>query len=458
MSNPNVFIIVYKGKEIIFDFPKVNFKHELVQSISYLLQHFVRIKGIIQYNLLEELCFSEKIVFEDSLPLVFYENSAYAFIDFRELFTFYQKKSHKINSITFYTEQIEPRNCNSQYLSEIAKQYGLHDYPLEIQCDSNEEVIKRLREENNKLKKYLFAVKENKADISFFDFDDYEEGEMIGNGATSSIKLYKKKDVQKYAKKELRDFNKITLQHFITEGKILFKLHHPCIVDIIAVNYGDDKNPPSMILSLESESLEDAIEKNELDHNQKNMILVEIVLGMRYIHHRNFMHRDLKPGNILLTKEKHVKISDFGLAKEINISVSLTKGVGTLRFMAPELYDCNIEYTNKVDVYAFGIILFYLVTNGYPPYIMKNIMNGVIPTIPPRVASWVSQLIVQCLSFDPENRPTFVEIFELMKSNNFDFFSDKNGQPLDEIQLKSKQDIETRVLEIEAFEYQHQND
>ncbi|KAK8849994.1 hypothetical protein M9Y10_018588 [Tritrichomonas musculus] len=73
------------------------------------------------------------------------------------------------------------------------------------------------------------------------------------------------------------------------------------------------------------------------------------------------MHRDLKPSNILLSKNKHVRISDFGL------EMSQSKGVGTMRFMAPEIFEekedddeeedddkSETRYTNKVDVYSFG--------------------------------------------------------------------------------------------------------
>ena len=80
---------------------------------------------------------------------------------------------------------------------------------------------------------------------------------MIGEGATSSVKLVSKKEKEKYAKKELKDFTHKTIQRFLGEGEILFLLHHPCIVDIIAVNYGDETHPPSLILSLEPKSLKE---------------------------------------------------------------------------------------------------------------------------------------------------------------------------------------------------------
>ena len=215
---------------------------------------------------------------------------------------------------------------------------------LAIKVKQLEEEIIQLKQENlqksdenNKLKEFLSALKDKTTEIQFFDFDDYIEESVIGEGATSRVRLVIKKE--KYARKELKDSNFKTMQRFIGEGEKLFLLRHPCIIKIIAVNYGDDDHPPSLILSLEPDSLESAIENKKLDEMQKCRITVELVLGMRYIHSRNYMHRDLKPSNILVSKNNHVRISDFGLAKEESIETSQTKGIGSLRFMAPELFE-----------------------------------------------------------------------------------------------------------------------
>lgn len=315
-------------------------------------------------------------------------------------------------------------------------------------------------QENNKLKSFLFALKENSTELQFFDFDDYKEQSVIGEGATSCVKLVFRDE--KFAKKELKDTDYKTMQRFLSEGEVLFMLHHPCIIDIIAVNFGDDKHPPSLILSFEPASLQSAIEKNELSNIQKCRITVELVLGMRYIHRRNFMHRDLKPSNVLLSKDGHVRISDFGLAKEESLEMSQTKGVGTLRFMAPELLavdeDADTFYTNKVDVYSFGITLVYIVTGNYPKFNMKNALNGIIPPLPDTIIDWVRDLIVKCMSFEPDSRPSFAEIFETLKENNYDLFSNSKDTKLTSNQQKMMKEIEDRVMLIEAFEFQHQND
>lgn len=323
----------------------------------------------------------------------------------------------------------------------------------------SEDKNKQLLEKVNKLKTYLSALKTKQAEIEFVNINDFEEVSVIGEGATSNVKQVVKKE--RYAKKELKEFDNDKLQRFLSEGEILSKLRHPCIIDIVGVNYGDATHPPAIFLSLEPKSLETAISNKELQEEDKNRIVVEIVLIMRYIHKRNFTHSDLKPSNILLSKNNQVRISDFGFVKYDDMSISQTKGDGTLRFIAPELCEdgeTGTAYANKVDVYSFRITLIYIITEKYPPFSMKNVVLGIVPKIPETVVGWASNLIARCLSPESENRPSFNEIFEELKLHNFDIFNDKSDGKLTRKQSRMKHTIESRVLEIETFEYQHQED
>lgn len=173
------------------------------------------------------------------------------------------------------------------------------------------------------------------------------------------------------------------------------------------------------------------------------------------------MHRNLKPSNILLSKDNHVRISDFSLAKEEEFYITQSKGIDSSIFMAPELFDDEDEssrYTSKIDVYSFGITLIYIVTGSYPKFSMKNITSGVLPSFSETIAKLVRELIVSCLSYEPESRPSFDEIFGTLKSNNYDLFAESNGKKLTSKQQSMKEEIEAFILKIEAFEFQHQND
>lgn len=108
--------------------------------------------------------------------------------------------------------------------------------------------------------------------------------------------------------------------------------------------------------------MQQPIEEQKLTNEEKNRITVEIVSGMQYIHSKNLIHLALKPRNILLSKNKHARISDFGLTKEESLETSQAKEASKLRFIAPELYEESPreQYDSKVDVYSFGILFFFL--------------------------------------------------------------------------------------------------
>lgn len=352
-----------------------------------------------------------------------------------------------------YSEIVEFLTIVEKTLNKL-KESENENHQLKEKTQCQEVKINHQNDEINYLKSLLLSIKEKYKDIEFYNFDEYEDGSIIGEGVTSCVKIVFKKE--KYAKKELKDFTFKKLKGFISECDFLFKLRHPCIIKVFGFSYGDDKHSPSMILQLETTSLEKAISNNELSNEQKNRLTVELVLGMRYIHAQKFMHRDLKPSNILLSKNMHVRISDFGLACEENLDVSQSKGIGTLRFMAPELFEENgKKYSNKVDVYSFGIVLIYIVTNNYPNFSLKNVCNGILPNLPNTIVKWVQDLIFRCLSFEHEKRPAFAEIFEIMKMNNYDLFTDKKNKLTLE-QKNMMKTIEARILKIEAFEYQHE--
>ena len=290
-----------------------------------------------------------------------------------------------------------------------------------------------LLEEENKLKtkkcklyeSFLLSLKEKPREFPFSDFNEYieEDASLIGNGSTSEIKMVWKKE--QYAKRELvHCFDHKTKQRFINEWETLFRYRHPCIVRLYGINYGDSTHYPSIIMSLEPRSLETAIKNKELNCEQKNRIVVELVLGMRYIHKHKFMHCNLKPMNILLSKNRHVRITDFGLADEKDLETS-----------QPELLNNETSYTNKVDVYSFGIILFFIVTNEYPQFNILNDASGDLPNL-------------------RDNSPSFDNIFNILKENNFDLFNDSKNQKLTVKQRISKKNIEKRITKIESFEFQ----
>lgn len=155
---------------------------------------------------------------------------------------------------------------------------------------------------------------------------------------------------------------------------------------------------------------------------------------MSYLHKNKVIHRDLKPANVLENEYLFPKIADFGLSKinhdKSSITQESTKGIkGTIVYMAPEIItDC--KYSEASDVYAYAFIVYEMVTLEQPfknkigvIQVMDAVKNGVRPDIKNTVPKCYQDLITKCWSQDPNQRPTFNEIVQILKTND-DFITD----------------------------------
>lgn len=162
---------------------------------------------------------------------------------------------------------------------------------------------------------------------------------------------------------------------------------------------------------------------------------------MKYIHSKKVIHRDLKPTNILLSSDGTVKICDFGISKLMTIEEqTMTRGLGSQKFMAPEILNEEDNYDEKVDVYSFGVDVFFVLSSGQLPKIkLFDIPKGKKAEIPPSFTDFSKNLINDCWNLDPKDRPSFEEIVDRMIKNNFNLV------------LLNK----TEIRNVEAFVKQH---
>jgi serine/threonine protein kinase len=161
----------------------------------------------------------------------------------------------------------------------------------------------------------------------------------------------------------------------------------------------------------------------------KACAIIGIVCGMRYVHGEGVVHRDLKPSNILFDESLRVRICDFGISRMTG-SDTLTSGVGTLFYMAPELFDD--ECTDKVDVYSFGVMLCEIVVGewAWPRTItlaqMTKRVNilGERPSTEAIKVQFIERLVRRCWAQNPSDRPSFGDIFEDISKNGFQLLPD----------------------------------
>jgi serine/threonine protein kinase len=136
------------------------------------------------------------------------------------------------------------------------------------------------------------------------------------------------------------------------------------------------------------------------------------------------MHRDLKPSNILINDLGQTLIGDFGTSRYEWDDATLTGETGTVNYAAPEQYKDEEGYTNKVDIFSFGLILYEILLgtavfpHAMPPFqIMRQVLKGDMPSIPERCGPFMQRLIPRCWSRNPQARPSFDSIFVELQSN-----------------------------------------
>jgi serine/threonine protein kinase len=208
-------------------------------------------------------------------------------------------------------------------------------------------------------------------------------------------------------------------EYFEREVEILIRANGPFLLQM----HGFTLEPSFSIVTeyVQGGSLWDFLRTNprRLTPLQRTAIAYGIAHGMRSLHGYGVLHRDLKSSNILLAPGNLVRIADFGLGKSVEgAQQTITRAAGTAQWMAPEqIFTKN--YGFPVDVYAFGTVLFELLTEQIPFHglpqaeIYKILEAGKRPVIPVELAStdlyWV---IYRCWEQDPTRRPTFEQICE----------------------------------------------
>lgn len=270
------------------------------------------------------------------------------------------------------------------------------------------------------------------------DLSEFKYGEKIGEGGFGEVtyaihKATKKKcAIKKLFLKELRgsDFDL-----FIREIENLAICDNMFCLAFLGCTL---KYPFSIITQyIPNGSLFNALKHRDgspdLDGTDKTLIAMGIAHGMQYLHKHGIIHRDLKSLNILLDDKKLPIICDFGLSRrqgesEFDTSENLmTKDVGTPHWMAPELFETS-NYTNKVDVYAFGMIMWEMLTESSPFKNMTGIQiayavckKGERPEFPKITSDQMKAFINRCWNQDPNQRPTFEEIYHEFKTGKIVF-------------------------------------
>jgi serine/threonine protein kinase len=147
-----------------------------------------------------------------------------------------------------------------------------------------------------------------------------------------------------------------------------------------------------------------------------------IVVGLWFIHAKGVIHRDIKPGNLLIDGKYEVQIADFGSACRVTDASDTPGGSGTPGYRAPEAETSHP--TTKLDVWSFGVVVYELLV-GEHPFTGKGVNKpGFRPEMPTRFHPVVRNVIQECLAEDPDVRPTMEQVYGRLFAAGFPFFED----------------------------------
>ena len=199
--------------------------------------------------------------------------------------------------------------------------------------------------------------------------DRYEIIEQVGTGGMSDV--YKAKDHKlnrfvaiKVLKQEFNE-DRTFVSKFRVEAQSAAGLTHPNIVNVYDV--GDEDGIYYIVMELiEGITLKKYIEKRgKIPYKEAASIAIQVANGMEAAHNHNIIHRDIKPQNIIISKEGKVKVTDFGIAKAASSSTITSSAMGSVHYISPE--QARGGYSDqRSDIYSFGITLFEMLTGKVP--------------------------------------------------------------------------------------------
>src|SRR4051794_17763109 len=203
---------------------------------------------------------------------------------------------------------------------------------------------------------------------------------------------------------------------FQREAEILKNLQHPNIVRLLAV--GRYKQSPFYAMEfIEGETLEEVLQRrSRLPWEEVVRLGRQLCAALQHAHDHEIVHRDLKPSNLMLVADGTLKLTDFGIAKALDMSglTATNCTVGTASYMSPEQCKGDRDISSKSDLYSMGV-LFYELVAGRKPFHAESTMDMFMqhvkgkvrrPTeFAPDIPVWLDNLICQLLEKKPEDRP-----------------------------------------------------
>jgi TolB-like protein/predicted Ser/Thr protein kinase/Tfp pilus assembly protein PilF len=249
---------------------------------------------------------------------------------------------------------------------------------------------------------------------------DYELLEEIGRGGQGVVFRARQKSLNRTVALKIIGLgqwaSKAHVKRFRLEAEAAASLDHPGIVPIYEVGERDGSCYFSMKF-IEGGELDEVVKRQPMSVRQVAELMAKVARTVHYAHEHGILHRDIKPGNILLDAKGEPHLTDFGLARLVESESSVThtlEVMGTPSYMAPEqAAGNNAGLSSATDVYGLGAVFYQLLT-GHPPFAGGTTFETVrlvLDTEPrqprlwnPKVDRDLSTICLKCLEKDPQRR------------------------------------------------------
>ena len=252
------------------------------------------------------------------------------------------------------------------------------------------------------------------------ELGDFELLEEAGRGGQGVVFRARQKSLNRIVALKVIGLGqwatKAHLKRFRLEAEAAASLDHPCIVPIYEVGERDGQCYFSMKF-VEGGQLDEVVKQSPMSIRQAVGLIAKVARTVHYAHEHGILHRDIKPGNILVDAKGEPNLTDFGLARLVESDSTVTRTLevlGTPSYMAPEqAAGNNAKLTSATDVYGLGAVLYQLLT-GHPPfaggttYETIKLLLEAEPRPPrlrnPKVDRDLSTICLKCLEKNPPRR------------------------------------------------------
>lgn len=244
----------------------------------------------------------------------------------------------------------------------------------------------------------------------------YKVEKMIGRGGMADV--YQGTDTvlqREIAVKLLTDRSEMVRKRFLREAQSMAHLNHQNIVSVY--DAGEDEEQLYIVMELiHGKTLKEAVAEG-LNYQRSLDVFLKLLEALDYAHKHLLIHRDIKPGNIMLLEDGGVKVMDFGLSRRVTDASSVTQAgeiVGTIAYLSPERF-LGKTTDQRSDLYSVGCVMYEIFTGDVPFKSPSEDLVSVIfahvnePPVPPRdknpnLPAGLERIILKLLEKDPDER------------------------------------------------------